>query len=116
MEDTKKDIFQSISSFFQLPWVKALVAFIIFFLIFLAGFNFGRECGRQGMPNGFIGQKMGNEQRPSKMDGNNQNGISEETGVQPVKQNNENKPAASQVQQNSAVNNQQPATSTSTAK
>ena len=52
MEDSKNNFV----SFFQMPWVKALIAFIIFLLIFLAGAAFGSHFGghRYAGQNGFM--------------------------------------------------------------
>ena len=52
MEDSKNNL----GSFFQLPWVKALIAFIVFLLIFLAGAAFGSHFGghRYAGQNGFM--------------------------------------------------------------
>ena len=42
MEDSKKDVYQFT---IQTPWVKALLAFVIFLLIFIAGAMFGSHFG-----------------------------------------------------------------------
>ena len=68
MEDSKNNL----GSFFQLPWVKALIAFIVFLLIFLAGAAFGSHFGRS---NGFIRSQMLNSQRSSVMHRSNMFGV-----------------------------------------
>lgn len=48
MEDSKKDeTLSKIGPLFQTPWVRALVAFIIFISIFWAGARFGAEYGQR---------------------------------------------------------------------
>ena len=68
MEDSKNNF----GSFFQLPWVKALIAFIVFLLIFLAGAAFGSHYGRS---NGFIRSQTLNGQRGNMMYRSNRLGV-----------------------------------------
>ncbi len=48
MEDPKIGCVGHVCSFFKIPWVKSLVAFIIFLAIFIAGVRFGEHNSKGG--------------------------------------------------------------------
>jgi len=95
MEDSKKDIYNSITSFFQLPWVKALIAFIIFTVIFCAGAKFGSQYGRSGGHNEFMGGQRGGNFMGQMMGGKNQNQVPVNGAVSGQKQQSDQNKGAS---------------------